>query len=447
MAEQPYETAPPDDVNPWLRRFVWLVGGFNIGFVVPGVLVFLLLPLLAPGLAPRRASSAVVATDTEVAYVVVTQVPSLTPTPTPLPPSPTPSPTPTDTPATPTESAPAETATLAPSPTPLPSATPIPPTATPIPAPSTFRIEGVSFSQQAWNNCGPANLSMGLSYFGLDVDQTQTARVLKPNDEDKNVSPDQMVDYVNTSTDLRAVYRVAGTLDMVRWLVSNEFMVIVESGYQPPGDAWYGHYFTVGGYDDERGVFQFYDSYLGRPNRPITEISYDDFDDNWQAFNRLYIIIYPPAREPELRAFLGRDWNPNANWRHALEVAQAEAAEQPDNAFAWFNVGTARTNLGDFVNAARSFDQAFSIGLPRRMLWYQFAPYEAYYQSSRLDDVVALANTTISTTPYVEEAYYYLGRVYEVRGDVEAAQEQFNLALRYNENYGAAQAALQRVGG
>ncbi|MFP4321565.1 MAG: C39 family peptidase [Anaerolineales bacterium] len=452
MAEQTIDSHGPiaaPEGNPWLMRFVWLVGGFNIGFVVPGVVLFLLLPALMPGLAPRRTAEAVAETRTQLAYVVVTNIPSPTPTllpasptPTALPPSPSPTPEATAQPTlevAATDVLPSETA--------LPSATPIPATATPLPAPTQFRLEGVSFHQQGWNNCGPANLAMGLSYFGWEGDQNDTARALKPNDEDKNVSPDQMVSYVNEQTNLRALYRVAGTDEMLRWLVANEFLVIVESGYQPPGDAWYGHYFTVGGYDDERGVFQFYDSYLGRPSRPITEIAYDSFDDDWQAFNRLYIIIYPPAREPELQAFLGRDWNEAANWRHALERAQAEAAEQPDNAFAWFNVGTARTMLGDYANAARSFDQAFSIGLPRRMLWYQFGPYEAFFQASRLDDVIALANTTISTTPYVEEAYYYLGQVYEVRGDREAAEEQYSLALRYNENFRAAQVALQRVVG
>jgi tetratricopeptide (TPR) repeat protein len=72
-------------------------------------------------------------------------------------------------------------------------------------------------------------------------------------------------------------------------------------------------------------------------------------------------------------------------------------------------------------------------------------PYEAYFQTSRLDDVVALAEATIKTTPYVEETYYYLGRVYELWGNMEEAKIQYRTALRFNHNFAEADAALQRL--
>lgn len=447
---EPLWVSLEEDSQPstWLRRFVWLVAGFNVGFILPTVVAFVLLPLLAPNFAPRRPEdeAPITALATQVAYVVVTAIPSSTPLP---------SPTPSEVPATPTEipntsaASPLEVAkgknTPVPTATLFPTATPIPPTPTPLPAPASFQLEGFKFQQQTWNNCGPANLAMGLSYYGWQGDQTDTGAVLKPFREDKNVSPDQMAAFVNEATNLRAIYRVAGTLDMLRWLVANKFVVVVESGYQPPGDDWYGHYLTVVGYDDDKQQFYFYDSYLGRPSTPQVAHSYRDFDRDWQAFNRTYIVIYPPERETELRTFLGKEWTVAANWHTAVERARQEAAEQPDNAYAWFNLGTAMTMTGEYGTAARAFDEAFNLGLPWRMLWYQFAPYEAYFQSSRLDDVVALAQATIKTTPYVEETYYYLGRVYEVWGNPEEALEQYRTALRYNRNFRAASEAVTRL--
>lgn len=443
--------ADPSPHNPWLSRTVWVVAGFNMGFIVPLVVAFALLPLIAPDYAPKQAEDSPPPVQIqEIAYVIVSQTPSHTPLPSPT--IPTQTPLPTETVSEVAQSAPASAspqpmATDAPpTQTPRPTFSPVPPTATPLPAPVSYRLEGIEFYQQGWNNCGPANLAMSLSYYGWEGDQNDTAAFLKPNDEDKNVSPGQMIAYVNENTNLSAIYRVGGTVEQLQWLVSNEFAVIVETGYQPPGDNWYGHYFTVVGYDKDANEFQFYDSFLGSASSPITRIDKDDFRDNWQAFNYTYLVIYPPARELELQNFLGREWNPIANWRSTLERARTEAADDPDNAYAWFNVGTALTMTGDYSAAARAFDQAFNIGLPWRMLWYQFGPFEAYFQSSRLDDVVAIAEATIRTTPYVEETYFYLGRVYETRGDIAGAIEQYEKALAFNENFADASAALQRLG-
>lgn len=445
-----YEAAP--DENSWLKRFVLLVIGFNAGFILPTLILLVVLPAMTSEIRFVK--------DAEAQVVVITSTPSITPIPSETPPptvTPTNEPTtvptdiPTEIPATLVAAAPAtEIPTQEPTaipPTLLPSATPIPPTATPLPAPVNYELTGFTFQRQTWNNCGPANLAMGLSYYEWEGTQTDTARFLKPNREDKNVSPDQMAAYVNENTNLKAVYRVAGTLDMIKWLVANEFAVIIESGYQPEGEDWYGHYRTVVGYDDNANEFYFYDSYLGSKSRPRVAQNYRNFDRDWQAFNRTYLVLYPDWREIELSTFLGRDWSERANWRWAADLAATEAAAEPDNAYTWFNLGTSLTELGDYGRAAQAFDQARNLGLPWRMLWYQFQIYEAYFQSSRLEDVVLLAETTLQTTPYVEETYYYLGRVYEVWGDTTSAVQQYKEAANFNPNFRPAQDALVRLGG
>lgn len=436
--------------NPWMRRLVYLIGGFNAGFLGLMVVILLVLPNMLADFNPRRArgeSAELPATELtqpaqEIAFVVVTAQPTETPLPSPTVSEPTAEPVITEEVA---QVAPTDAPTLAPTATLFPSATPVPATPTPQPAPDQYFLEGHKFVLQTWNNCGPANVSMALSYLGWEVDQRDAASFLKPDREDKNVSPDQMVAFVTQNTNFQAIYRVNGTLDMLRWLIANRFSVIVEAGYEPPGEDWYGHYLTAVGYTANPAEFTFYDSNLGRASSPSVSIQANDFDSQWQAFNRTFIVIFPPARQSELQTFLGRDWNEVANWRGAVERAREEAANQPDNAFAWFNLGTALTMTGDYVTGARAFDQARNIGLPWRMLWYQFAPYEAYFQSSRLDDVVALAEATLRTTTYVEETYYYLGRVYEIRGDITTAIEQYEAALDVNKNYNAASLALARL--
>ena len=101
-----------------------------------------------------------------------------------------------------------------------------PPAPTPTPAPvhrpaeQAVQLSGFSHMWQKWNNCGPATLAMGLSYFGSDASQDQLAAVLKGNQDDKNVSPHEMVALAR-SQGLEATARINGDFDTLRTLLSN----------------------------------------------------------------------------------------------------------------------------------------------------------------------------------------------------------------------------------
>lgn len=364
----------------------------------------------------------------------------------------TPSPVPTEAPTQiPTEQAPVvvEPTSLPPTAT-LPPPTPVPPTVAPPTAVALLpsaRLYGFEHTYQTWNNCGPATLTMGLSYYGWAEDQAVAAAFLKPDAEDKNVSPTQMVEFVNESTGVRALVRYGGDLDMIRRLVLEGFPVIVETGYMPEGYDWMGHYRLVVAYDDQLQELYVFDSFLGHGEMQGLATSFDHFDEMWQHFNRAYIVIYDAAREAELRQVLGDHADPTLNFQHALDVARQEAAANPDDSFAWFNVGTSYVGLEMYDEAARSFDQARNAGsgLPWRMLWYQFGPFEAYYEVGRYDDVLALVQANLGTTPYVEETYYWTGMVYMQKGQYAPARNQFNLTLQHNRNFTLAREALDEL--
>ena len=115
--------------------------------------------------------------------------------------------------------------------------------------PQTYQMSPFRHEYQGWNNCGPATLTMTLSHYGWQDNQLTAANWLKPDTEDKNVSPWQMIAFVNEMTPERALMRYAGTLDLLRTLIANDFPVIIEAGYEPEGYDWMGHYLLVMGYD------------------------------------------------------------------------------------------------------------------------------------------------------------------------------------------------------
>ena len=343
--------------------------------------------------------------------------------------------------------------------TPIPSAAPppeptnLPAAAAPVPAgedsisiPPSARIYGMRHEQQKWNNCGPATITMALSYYGWRQDQTAAAAALKPNREDKNVSPHELAAFVEAATNLKAIVRMGGDLDLLKLLVSQEFPVMIETAAMFEAYDWIGHYRALVAYDDSYQLFYFFDSFLGVGDsaQGVVE-TYEKVDQDWQAFNRTFIVVYPPQQEGLLRSLLDSHWQPQDAAQIAFEAAQEEARRQPQNPFAWFNMGTSLVEMERYQEAAAAFDQAQRFRLPWRMMWYQFGPFEAYFQIGRYDDVMSLAKINLNNAEEIEETYYWQGRVLEAQGKPEQAAAAFRRALRFNPNDEEARQALDKL--
>lgn len=336
-------------------------------------------------------------------------------------------------------------------PQPTPTATPTlppPPTPTVIPVPSSWQATGYRFVRQQWNTCGPANLTQALNYMGWNGSQGDIISALRPNREDRNVSPWELVSFVNDNVNvqqgvpLKALMRVGGTLDLVKRLVSANFSVILEKGYNLREEGWLGHYLTIQGYDDGRREIHGLDTYLGDRWE-----SYDELDRRWQMFNRIFIVVYPADREQELANVLGPHRDVTYSIQYALSTATEEASSAPDNPYAWFNLGTSYTMLRDYGRAANAFDQAFNVGggLPPRMLWYQFTPYEAYYQDGDYAQVLSLTQATLGTSNDLEESHYWRGMALAAQNDLDGAARSFERALLINPTYRPAEERLAEV--
>jgi hypothetical protein len=345
------------------------------------------------------------------------------------------------------------TSTPAPSTTPQPSATPTP---LPTPIPAKVVLSGIKHEFQQFNNCGPANLAMALSYWGWQGDQRDTRAFLRPNLEvdDKNVMPAEMVAFVRQSTGLEAITRVGGDIDLLKRFIAAGFPVVIEAGHHPPEDWWMGHYLVVSSYDDEQGLFWVQDS-LANPDQPTP---YADLSERWwRDFNNVYLVIYPPEREAEAMSILG----PRADETFSFQTAAQRALEEipmlqgRDLFFAWFNLGSSRVGLGDYAGATEAYDQAFALyqnlsedQRPYRLMWYQTGPYEAYYAVGRYEDVINLANTTFFWVgqPVLEESYYWRGMAEAALGQTSQAIADFEKAAALNPNYKPPRTELAKLG-
>jgi hypothetical protein len=351
------------------------------------------------------------------------------------------------------------TANLDSTPEPTPTQTPLPiPTSTPAPLPLQVRLEDFSRVQQSFNNCGPANLTQVLNWYGDETTQDQAAAYLKPNAEDRNVSPWQLSDYVNEFTELRSTVHSGGTLELLKLLLAAGYPVVVEKGYEPDtssSQGWFGHYLTIFGYDEVLQEFYGLDSYV-QPSPDGRIESYDSLEDYWSHFNYTFYVVYKPDQEGEVYQILGSGLlEPLKMWENAAIRAQSDIEEDPDDAFAWFNLGTSLTRIGEAIgdvdfysNGAMAFDQARSLGLPPRKLWYEHRPYLAYMKTGRYEDMIELADAVLSTQGgrNVEETYLYKGHALLFQGDVRGAVEAYRSALELNENFYPAEIALQSLG-
>jgi len=294
---------------------------------------------------------------------------------------------------------------------------------------------------------------MLLSYWGGEQTQQDAAPTLKPDPDDKNVSPWEMESYVRDQG-FEVITRVNGDIDRLKELLRAGFPIIAETWYVRDASDQLGHYRLIVGYDDAAQRFLTYDSLHG----PDVPIDYRELDELWRVFNRLYLVVYTPERWDALAAILEPDLEDAAMYERALNVARSEAAAQPGECvayadcadwvtFSWFNVGSALNALGRHQEAVTAYDTARQLGLHYRMLWYQFGPYESYYEVGRYDDVIALADATLATASNLEESYYWRGRARLAQGDVEAARSDFRRALRYHEGWSPALEALENLEG
>jgi hypothetical protein len=356
----------------------------------------------------------------------------------------------------PSQTAPSRSPTLSSIPTSTIAATRTPfsvPTHTATPIPDRVTLTGFRHEYQTWNNCGPATLGMALSFWDWEGDQQPIAAFTKPNSRDKNVTPYELVEYVEEETEFDIISRVGGNIALLKRFLASGMPVIIEKGFEGPKlEGWMGHYVLVTGYSDAQERFTVQDSFYG----PDQGMSYADLESYWRAFNFAFLVVYPADRKDDVENVLGPLVDEEYSYRSAAETASNEIylLTGRDKFFAWFNRGTNLMRLQDYAGAARAYDQAFQLypslpekGRPWRMMWYQTGPYWAYYYSGRYQDVINLATQTLDamSQPVLEESYYWRALARLALSDSKGAIKDLRSSLEYHPGFEPSITRLQQL--
>lgn len=318
------------------------------------------------------------------------------------------------------------------------------PTPTPSPIPEAYTIPLKTHVIQTFNNCGPATLSMALSYLGVNKSQAELGNTLRPyqvaggDNDDKSVTLSEVASQAETYG-LHAYLRPNGTPEKIEQFIALGLPVVTRTWTHPDEDI--GHYRVVRGYDHVKQVLIQDDSLQGKD----IPYSYVDFNTIWEPFNYEYLVIVDDSRKEQVEKILGEDLDSETAWRRAL-VRNAEVlSKDPSN----WHLGFARSRiyyyLGDYKKSVEEFEKVED-KLSFRTLWYQMEPILSYQKLGNKERVFEITDDILNNQNRAySEAYMVRGEMLEREGDIQGARAEYELARYYNVNMKEAQDALARV--
>lgn len=318
------------------------------------------------------------------------------------------------------------------------------PTLPSIQPPLSYEIPPKPYIAQTFNNCGPATLSMIMSYFDVYKSQFELGNEMRPyqnaigDNDDKSVFANEFVAYAQKNG-LNSIARPNGTVALLKRLISSNIPIVVRTWLHPNEDI--GHFRVVRGYDDTANVFIQDDSYEG-PNK---RISYKQFEEMWQPFNYGYILVFTKEKQEIVNSIIGQEINERTAWEYARKRAEDELINNPESYYSRFNVAIAQYYLGNYKDSIYAFEQIES-QLPQRMLWYQYEPILAYQKDNNSERVFQLTDRILNNQNRgFSELYQIRAEVYLSQNHIDLARKELEIAILYNKNFIQAQNTLKSL--
>ncbi len=318
------------------------------------------------------------------------------------------------------------------------------PTVSEIKLPSTKVLSNDYHVFQSFNNCGPASLSMALSYFGIRKSQQELGQELRPYQVSTGINDDKSVTLSELSNKakelgLMSYHRPNGDIELLKSFIANDLPVITTTRSTEKDDI--GHYRVIKGYDETTKEIIQDDSLQG----PNLRYSYESFLRLWKTFSYEYVVIFPKEKEGIVRQILGSDIDELSAWEDAAKFAESELLKNPNDVTAGFNLSVAYYHAKEYEKSVEEFEKVEK-RLSMRALWYQIEPILSYYELGNYKRVLEITDAVLSNqNAAFSELYIVRGDVYRKQGDVTKARAEFEKAVKYNKYLLSAQRSLDSL--
>ncbi len=308
------------------------------------------------------------------------------------------------------------------------------PSPTLAPIPGAYEIPQQLHVFQSFNNCGPATLSMALSYVGVDIDQTELGQILRPyqvpggDNDDKSVTLAEVAGHAQTYG-LTSYLRPNGTIEKLEKFIANDIPVVTRTWLKPNEDI--GHYRVIRGYDKNSKELIQDDSLQGKNIR----YSYDEFNTLWQPFNYEYLIIVPENKKAIVERILENELSDTTAWENAKTRIESELSQNPDNWHLKFALSRIHYYLGNYSESVNYFNNVEN-QLSFRTLWYQIEPLLSMYETGEYQRLLSLTENILNNQNRAySKAYVLRGKVFEQQGNIDAARLEYQNAVIYNSSF------------
>lgn len=284
---------------------------------------------------------------------------------------------------------------------------------------------------QTFNNCGPAALSMTLSYYGIIESQSKLGSELRPYQIKSGINDDKSVTLSEIAEKSRQYgftpyLRPNGTPELLINFIAQGIPVLARTWTGPDEDI--GHFRVIKGYNSQKGILIQDDSLQGKN----LEYTYANFNEIWEKFNFEYLVMVPDEKIKLAELIIDQDLDEQAAWNRALINAQNNLLINPEDIYSRFNLSIALYHTGRLQESVDEFEKIES-RLPFRTLWYQIEPIEAYYKLKNYNKVFTMTDKILNGgNRAYSEVYRIRGNIYNELGETIKAAEEFRKAELYS---------------
>lgn len=306
------------------------------------------------------------------------------------------------------------------------------PTSVPLPLPPVAKtLTNGTQVFQTFNNCGPASLSMALSYYVIKETQGTLGKALRPYQNPQGDNDDKSVTLIELAEKAKeygfVVYRrPMGDIELLKQFIANDMPIITRTWLHPGEDI--GHFRVIKGYDEAAKVLIQDDSLQGKNIR----YSYNEFLDLWKAFQYEFLVLVPAEKQAVAEQILGERVDEQKAWTQALVLSDQQIQQSSSDMYARFNRSVALYYLQRYQESIQEYERVES-QLPFRMLWYQLEPLLAYRNVGNDARVLSLTQQILDRANRAySELYFLRGEIFQKQGRPELAAAEFAKADQYN---------------